>query len=164
MISVLCINPISVYHSIPNLDLWDEQRNAYRFTGSNPVITHAPCAQWSRMKAFSNPDPEQKQLAHFCCDQVERNGGIFEHPQGSSFFKERGIKPTISIDQFWFGFPARKRTWLYFQKCKPIAHPLRFDAIEQRLGARSGPIKEISKRLRACYDNRICNLVNQLYL
>ena len=129
MISVLCVNEDSIYKTM-GLDCYDKHRDAYTFTGSNPVITHAPCAQWSRLKSFSTPDPYEKDLAWFCLEKVKANGGIFEHPAGSSFFKEAGIKP-FSIDQFWFGFPCKKRTYLYFSKCKPVAVPLRFDAIEK---------------------------------
>jgi hypothetical protein len=127
MISVLCALPDSVYYQM-GLDVWDIQRDAYFFTGSNPVIVHPPCAQWSRLSAFSKPNESEKELAYFCLTKVIRNGGIFEHPAGSSFFKDVGIKPTISIDQSWFGFPARKRTYLYFKDCRPLAYPLSFNA------------------------------------
>lgn len=125
MITVLCANRNSVYKKIPGIDVWDQDRDAFFFTGSNPVITHAPCQQWSRMRAFSKPNADEKELAWFCLNKVLRNGGIFEHPMGSSFFKEAGITNNIySIDQSWFGFPARKRTYLFFHKCKPLSLPL----------------------------------------
>ena len=125
MISVLCAKKNSVYKTIPGIDVWDEERDAYFFTGSNPVITHAPCAQWSRMKAFANDNPDEKELAYFCLKNVIRNGGIFEHPAGSSFFKEAGItKGIYSVDQSWWGFPATKRTYLFFSECKPFPFPL----------------------------------------
>lgn len=124
MISILCAKKDSLYKTIPGLDVWDEDRDAYLFTGSNPVITHAPCAQWSRLKAFSKQDADQKELAFHCLKYVIRNGGIFEHPAGSSFFKEAGIVKNIySVDQSWWGFEARKRTYLFFSKCKPLAMP-----------------------------------------
>lgn len=125
MISVLCAQKNSVYKAIPGIDVWDEARDAYFFTGSNPVITHAPCPQWSRMKAFANDKPDEKELAFFCLNKVIRNGGIFEHPAGSTFFKEAGItKNLYSVDQVWWGFPARKRTYLFFHGCKPLPVPL----------------------------------------
>jgi hypothetical protein len=125
MISVLCAKKDSLYKQIPGLDVWDEERNAYLFTGSNPVITHAPCAQWSRMKAFAHQNEFHKDLAYFCLNKILRNGGIFEHPAGSSFFKEAGItKGLYSVDQSWWGFPARKRTILFFNGCKPMPFPV----------------------------------------
>lgn len=125
MISVLCAKKNSVYKTIPGVDVWDHERDAYFFTGSNPVITHAPCAQWSRMKAFANDRPDEKELAFFCLKNVIRNGGIFEHPAGSTFFKEAGVEKNIySVDQVWWGFPAIKKTYLFFHNCKPLAFPV----------------------------------------
>lgn len=125
MITVLCAKKDSIYKTIPGIDVWDEERDAYFFTGSNPVITHAPCAQWSTLRAFANDNPDEKELAYFCLTKVMRNGGIFEHPAGSAFFKQAGVNKNIySVDQSWFGFPARKRTYLFFHKCKPLAFPI----------------------------------------
>lgn len=128
MITVLCAQKNSNYHKIPGLDVWDAARDAYYFTGSNPVITHGPCAQWSRLKAFASDRPDEKELAYFCLTKVIRNGGIFEHPSGSSFFKAVGItsqsQGLYSVDQSWWGFPARKTTLLYFRGCKPLPFPL----------------------------------------
>lgn len=156
MISVLCVNENSVYKTL-GLDCYDKQRDAYSFTGGNPVITHAPCQQWSRLKAFAKPNDYERDLAWFCLEAVERNGGIFEHPAGSSFFREAGIVPTISINQFWFGFPCRKHTWLYFSKCKPLALPLRFDAIEKKVdqlhsSKRSDTTESFAMWLIACIE------------
>jgi len=147
MISVLCVNRKTVYRNIPGLDLWDQVRDAYNFAGSNPVITHAPCQQWSRMKAFARGDQREKDLAFFCLEKVMQNGGIFEHPAGSSFFKVAGIRPTISVNQFWWGFPIKKPTWLYFKDCRPLAHPLSFDAIEYKFG--TGKISQHGKNKSA---------------
>jgi len=130
MISVLCIGDHrSNYRLIPGLDLWDAERDAYNFTGSNPVIAHPPCQQWSQLRGLPTVKAIQreKDLAFFCLEKVQQNGGILEHPRGSSFFKVAGITPTISINQSWFGFPARKTTYLYFHGYKPLPHPLSFD-------------------------------------
>jgi len=132
-ISVLCVKENSIYNEIPNLDLWGKYRNAYNFKGTTPVIAHPPCQQWSRLRYFSRANKEEKDLAHFCLEQVRKNGGILEHPHGSNFFKEAGIRPTISINQSWFGFSCKKTTLLYFHHYRPIAHPLNFDRIEKRI-------------------------------
>lgn len=131
-IAVLCAHKHSNYFKIPGLEVYDQLRDARTFPGHMPVICHPPCAQWSRMKAFSNDDPEQKALANFCLDELKKYGGIFEHPAGSDVFREldwpEGGK-IYSVDQSWWGFPARKRTYLFFYKCKPIAHPLNFEPV-----------------------------------
>lgn len=127
MISILCIQDDSNYYKIPgNLDLWNKARNTWFFNGSNPVITHAPCQQWSRMRGFANQNKEEKELAFFCLEKVNKNGGIFEHPADSSFFKYAGIKPSLIVDQVNFGFRGRKRTWLYFKGFTPLEYRTRY--------------------------------------
>lgn len=135
MITILCTEPNSNYEFYANLDLWNKQRNAYNYKGKNPIIAHPPCQQWSRLKAFAKEDKEEKNLAYFCWEQVNKNGGIFEHPAGSSFFNEVNADRTKirSINLHWFGFPAQKRTYLYFHKCKPIQLPLRFESVEKKV-------------------------------
>lgn len=159
IISVLCTLPDSVYKKLDGFDCWDKERNAYNFNGSNPVITHAPCAQWSICKPWAKEDKHEKELAAFCLDKVKQNGGIFEHPAHSSFFKYAGIKPTISIDQFWWGFPAKKPTWLYFHDVELLPVPLRFDAIETNVRKmwstqRSITTESFALWLKACIDFR----------
>lgn len=128
MISVLCVGDHrSNYRLIPGLDLWDAERDAYNFAGTNPVITHPPCQQWSQMRGFAHDNPREKELAWFCLEKVQRNGGILEHPRGSSFFHAAGIRPTLSVNQSWFGFAGRKTTYLYFVGFKPQAFPITFD-------------------------------------
>lgn len=152
MISILCAAKKSNYKLIPGLDVWDEDRNAYYFTGSNPVITHAPCAQWSRMKGFANEDEYTKDLAFHCLKMVLRNGGIFEHPGGSSFFKEAGVTRNIySVDQCWWGYPARKRTYLFFHKCKPQSFPIMTTVPHLLVSPTKGKklMKDIPKSMRS---------------
>lgn len=129
MIAVLCTLEKSVYNSFPSLDVYDKKRNAYTFDRDYPIIAHPPCQQWSRLKHFAKEDKEEKDLAFFCLEKIKKNGGILEHPAGSSFFKEANIKPTISINQSWFGLSCTKRTYLYFHNCKPITFPLSFDLV-----------------------------------
>lgn len=127
MITILCADTNSVYKNIRGIDVYDRVRNAYNFTGSNPVITHAPCAAWSRLRMLSGVKRDERNLAFFCWERVQVNGGIFEHPYGSSFFKEVECPAgqLVTVDQFDFGFPARKRTWLYFNKCVPLPYDKR---------------------------------------
>ncbi len=125
MISVLCTNRYTLYSKLVSdydIDLWNIDRDAYNFNGKNKVITHAPCAQWSRMKGFAKGSKLEKDLAFFCLEKVKKNGGIFEHPAHSSFFKEAGIKKYYEVDQLEFGFVCRKKTWLFFHDCEPLVY------------------------------------------
>lgn len=126
MISILCTDSNSNYNLIPGLDLWPSERDAFNFSGQNMVIAHPPCPQWSRLKSFASSNLKEKLLAEWCYDIVMQNGGIFEHPAGSSFFKYINAPRSqiLSVDQCWFGFPARKRTYLLFNQCRHIPFPL----------------------------------------
>lgn len=125
--TVLCIDDLSNYRQIPDLDLWDAKRNTYNcLFPAGRVIAHPPCAQWSKLKALAKPNEEEKNLAWYCLEMVRKFGGVLEHPEGSAFFKEAGISPTITVDQSWWGFPARKRTHLYFVNCSPSPALVRF--------------------------------------
>jgi hypothetical protein len=162
MISVLCIQKDSNYLQIPNLDLWDYVRNAYNFCGDNPVICHPPCQQWSRLKAFAKEDKLEKELALFCWEKIQVNGGIFEHPLGSSFFKfvNADRKKMFVVHQSWWGFPARKPTILYFNNFSPLATPISFDAIQTTVDkiayrSRSKMPLNFCKWLVSCIDDKL---------
>jgi hypothetical protein len=96
------------------------------------------------MKRFSIENEEEKQLAWFCLHAVQLCGGIFEHPAGSSFFHASRLKPTISVNQSWWGFPTPKRTYLYFQDCKPLAHPLSFNSIPKRVSELHSSVRSLA--------------------
>lgn len=125
-LNILCVDSDSSYFLIPGLTLWTKEQDAFNFSGHSPVIAHPPCPQWSRLRHFANYNLKEKVLAEWCWDIVNANGGIFEHPAGSSFFRYVGadMKKVFSVDQCWWGFPARKRTYLYFHRCSHIPFPL----------------------------------------
>jgi hypothetical protein len=150
MVSILCVAPNSHYLDL-GVDCWTKERDAYNFTAQNPVITHAPCAQWSRLKAFEKVNQVEKDLAVFCWERVNENGGIFEHPAGSSFFDFVGCnrKRLYSFDLAWWGFPARKRTYLYFNACAPTSFPISFDCIESN-------VEEMGYGERSLTPERMC--------
>jgi hypothetical protein len=132
-ISVLCVCKNSNYELFPYLDLWNAERNVYLFNSGNPVIAHPPCAQWGKLKYFAKENQLEKKLAIWCFELVLMNGGIFEHPEGSTIFKYMGYKPTMSVNLNWFGSPFKKTTYLFFNRFKPAAFPLNFDAITQKV-------------------------------
>ncbi len=122
VISILCASPDSNYRDIPDLDIYDINRDMNTYTGSNPVIAHPVCAQWSKLRAFAHNKPHEKILANKCYDIVKQNGGIFEHPKGSLVWKEfdwAGFTLKTVYQNYW-GFPAEKATILAFRFCTPI--------------------------------------------
>lgn len=161
-VSALFVRRNSIYKKL-GVDCWDIDRDARNFPGGNPVIAHPPCRAWGKLKAFAKPRPGEKELAILAIKFVRENGGVLEHPSGSSLFIEYLPKPaqkdaygfTISVDQHWWGHKARKRTYLYIVGCDekdlpPI--PLNFHAITHivstsRISRRNG-LKELSKAAR----------------
>ena len=122
--SVLFARRDSVYKKLPGCDVWDADRDARRYRGGGPVIAHPPCRGWGRLKAFAKPAPGETDLALWAVDVVRRNGGVLEHPAGSSLWREKDMpRPvegmdefggwTIYVDQSTFGHRAQKATWLY---------------------------------------------------
>lgn len=132
--------------SIPGveLDLFTAERDMLDFDFGCPVIAHPPCAQWSRLRAFSKPDSDTKALAFWCKLAVDRCGGILEHPHGSLFMRQHvGYSKCSSVNQSWFGFPGRKPTLLYCNKVRLLSHPLSFDVPPVR------NISDLSSSLRS---------------
>ena len=129
-ITILCADDNSNYFRLNDndLDIYTRNRDAWSYNGTNPVICHAPCQQWSRMRGFANFNMSEKMIAYHCWELMLRNGGIFEHPAGSSFFKavKADFKNIQSVDQWWWHFPTRKRTYLYLNGIKLQSTALNF--------------------------------------
>lgn len=161
IITVLCIQEDSNYKAIDGLDLWDKNRNAYNYNGSGPIIAHPPCQQWSKLRHFAKDNKEERDLAYFCLEQVNKNGGILEHPKGSLFIKEARLK-TITVWQHWWGFGAKKETQLYCKDVELLAYPISLDAIKGRVemmarNKRSKMPIEFCQYLVNSIKNSLCN-------
>lgn len=126
-ITILCAELNSHYKEDQELDIYDITRDAFTYRGTNPVIGHPPCQQWSSLRNFANYNLKEKLLLDWCYEYVLQNGGILEHPLSSQAWKRFNIKP-ISVNQKWWGHKCVKPTGLFFNRCTPLAHPLNFDA------------------------------------
>ena len=126
MISVLCASRKSIYHTIPNIDVYDVDRDARTFFGSGPIIAHPPCRSWSlKLRHQAKPVEGERDLGLWCCEVLKRNGGVLEQPAGSLLFSVGGLPIpgtlaadlfSIQVNQFWWGYRSRKSTWLCFSK------------------------------------------------
>jgi hypothetical protein len=132
-ISVLFCAKNSVYKTL-GADCWDEDRDALNWPGGNPGIFHPPCRLFCQLRHLSTAPVEEKQLAYWSVDQVRKWGGVLEHPALSQLWQDCALpRPdslfgdgygfSAQIDQFRFGHPARKLTWLYFVGCTPAPVP-----------------------------------------
>lgn len=132
-VAVLCAATDTAYKSIPECDVFDKSRDARSFTGGMPVIAHPPCRSWSAfLRHQSKPEAGERELAFWCIEQVKLNSGVLEQPAHSHLFAAAGLPlpgdragpgVTICIDQNWFGYVQRKRTWLWFSGVRPPPLP-----------------------------------------
>lgn len=134
MIPVLFARIDSAYKQHDCFDVYDINRDARKFQGTEAVIAHPPCRAWGMLAHMAKPRPDEKELALFSIELVRKNGGIVEHPYGSRLWKHFGIKDfsegfdafggyTITIDQWDFGHVARKKTKLYICGIEPTFLP-----------------------------------------
>lgn len=138
-VAILCASKKTAYREIPDLEIYDEVRDARTFTGDMPVIAHPPCRRWTKFgmamtKARfircgkETPQDEidaERELGLFCTHMVMKNGGILEQPAGSKLFTAARLplpgsmqSPhsfTVEVWQKWWGYPVKKATWLYFR-------------------------------------------------
>jgi len=134
MISALFVREDSVYKTLPGVDAWDQQRDARRWPGGNPLVAHPPCRAWSCLRYFARPEPGEKDLAFFAVDMIRRWGGVLEHPRGSALWPAAGLPLpgkgkdafggwSIGVNQYWWGHRAEKATLLYVVGVEPRKIP-----------------------------------------
>ena len=139
MIAALYVQTGGCYYGLPDVDPWDEKRDARLYDGPWPVVAHPPCQRWGKYWAGSPLVIARTGLRKVkgdddgCFDAalraVKRFGGILEHPLASAAWDRFGLlRPpnrgwgsaglfdggwTCQIEQGWYGHWARKPTWLY---------------------------------------------------
>ena len=132
MIAALYVYPDGAYADVPDVEIWDEARDARLYDGPHPVVAHPPCKTWCLM---ANCRPEIVKGEDGGCFEaalhaVRTFGGVLEHPAHTLAWKHFGLpKPagagwtralfgdtawTCEVDQRWYGHEANKPTWLYY--------------------------------------------------
>lgn len=175
-IPVLCIDKKSNYRLLSqnrlhfreefyNLDLYDKNRDAYTFNSSQKLIAHPPCQQWSKLKGLATYNKREKEIALFCWEKVNQNGGILEHPLGSSLFNyvNADKKKIYLVHQHIFGFAAQKPTLLYCHNINILPIPSHMPGVYADLKN----VNEITANLRSRMTSRFCvylikSLLNEL--
>jgi hypothetical protein len=154
MIAALYVETDGCYFGLPDVDPWDEPRDARLYAGPHPVVAHPPCQRWGRFWHGSTRKPHQFKLGDdggcfaAALASVRRWGGVLEHPRDSHAWAMFGLERpprsggwvraddaggwTCCVEQGHYGHPARnKPTWLY---AAWTARPeLRWGPCEQRL-------------------------------
>ncbi len=126
----------SHYKLLLAVDAWDEDRDARNWTGGAPVVAHPPCRLWAKLRQFAKArDPEmERSLAVMAVRQVQRWGGVLEHPAESTLWAHMGLPTpgrapdqhggwTAEIRQCDWGHKAEKLTWLYIVGVHPDELP-----------------------------------------
>jgi hypothetical protein len=89
-IAALFVETDGCYYGLPNVDPWDEQRDARFYRGPWPIIAHPPCQRWGRYWHGSPRKPHQYKLGDDggCFASAMRSlvlcGGVLEHPAYSN--------------------------------------------------------------------------------
>jgi hypothetical protein len=138
MIAALYVQTGGAYFGLEDVDPWDETRDARLYAGPWAVVAHPPCARWCALAhlvelryGYRVGDDGGTFAAALAA--VRRFGGVLEHPAYSkawaaydlprpgrsgwtgSFFD---VGHSTEVDQHAYGFPGRKRTWLYAVGCE----------------------------------------------
>lgn len=141
MIAALYVQTGGCYFGLPDVDPWDEPRDARTYAGPWPVVAHPPCQRWGRYWHGSPRKPHQYKLGDdngcfaAALSATRLYGGIIEHPAYSNAWKWFGLETphkyggwhqtadgwTCHVEQGHYGHMARKATWLYFVGPRPPA-------------------------------------------
>ena len=163
MIPVLFTQEKSNYNNFKIFDCYDLKRNALSYSDRIPIIAHPPCRMFSKLRGLSSAPLSEKKLAFFALSKVRQFGGVLEHPRSSTLWIDGNFNLDGSVDSYggflrsvdlsWFGYPARKKTMLYFCGITPgqlPPFPISLDAITHVISstARSNK-KEIPKNMRS---------------
>jgi hypothetical protein len=139
-IAALFVDPAGVYAGLPDVELWDEARDARQYVGPWPVVAHPPCNRWTVPLAYVN----QTRYGHRVGDDggcfeaalaaVRTWGGVLEHPRDSIAWsrfelprprRECWVASLLDVgvatvvDQHAYGHPCKKETWLYYVGPEP---------------------------------------------
>ena len=182
MIPVLFTQEKSNYNNFKIFDCYDLKRNALCYNGRVPVIAHPPCRKFSKLRGLSTAPLSEKKLAFFALSKVRQFGGILEHPRSSTLWLNGNFNLDGSVDSYggflrsvdlsWFGFPARKKTMLYFCGIAPgqlPPFPISLNAITHVISSTyKSEKKEISKNMRSTtplrmieYFIEVMNVINE---
>ena len=133
MIAALFVQRNGAYYGLPDVDPWDEKRDARNYNGPHPVVAHPPCSRWCRLAGLVEARWGHKRGDDGGCfasalSSVRRFGGVLEHPAYSDAWDAfdlpvpplrggwvRGLCGGWSchVEQRRYGHVAKKATWLY---------------------------------------------------
>ena len=142
MIAALYVETDGAYFGLPDVEPWDEERDARKYAGPHAVVAHPPCKRWGRYWSGGPSARVRRELGDddgcfaAAIEVVRDFGGVLEHPEASHAWRRFGLNPppksggwiaaemwghggwTCCVEQGHYGHPARKATWLYAVGCR----------------------------------------------
>lgn len=133
-VAALYVDPNGVYAGLPDVEVWDEARDARLYGGPWPVVAHPPCNRWAKLGPRERRGQDEGCFSA-ALDAVRTYGGVLEHPAETGAWRAYGLTRPIgpwwaqclhdpgwvaSVDQWHYGFPTRKPTWLYYVGDAPV--------------------------------------------
>lgn len=137
-VAALYVETNGCYFGLPDVEPWDQARDARTYAGPHPVVAHPPCQRWGRFWHGSTRKPHQYALgADSGCfgaalAAVRQWGGVLEHPADSRAWAAFDLAApdrtggwikadwmsgfdgwTCYVEQGFYGHASRKPTWLY---------------------------------------------------
>jgi hypothetical protein len=145
MIAALYVQTGGEYFGRPDVDPWDEPRDARLYRGPYPVVAHPPCQLWVNLAAVNwkrygrqrpawYPEGSDGGCFAAALEAVFHYGGVLEHPAFTHAWAEHGLPAPQGIGwtqvpgapvwvcEVWqsaYGHLARKRTWLVYHGSQP---------------------------------------------
>jgi hypothetical protein len=142
VIAALFVQTNGSYYGLPDVDPWDEKRDARKYAGPWPVVAHPPCERWGRYWGGGPSAKVRRKLGddngcfRSAYESVYEFGGVLEHPEASHAFKRFGLGRPVwragwmqsddgrgqicCVAQGNYGHRARKLTWLYYVGRDPL--------------------------------------------
>jgi hypothetical protein len=131
-VAALYVETGGCYFGLPDVEPWDEDRDARLYDGPWPIVAHPPCARWCQLAPVNQARyglavGDDGGCFASALAAVRRWGGVLEHPAVSMAWRTFGLpRPfgvgwqrafcggwVAQIEQRNYGHPARKKTWLY---------------------------------------------------
>jgi hypothetical protein len=132
-VAALYVQSKGAYFGLPDVDPWDEKRDARIYAGPFPVVAHPPCSRWCRLAGLVEARGGAARGEDAGCfaaalAAVRKWGGVLEHPASSAAWKAFDLpRPlrdgwvrgfcggwTCEVSQAAYGHRAQKLTWLYY--------------------------------------------------
>jgi hypothetical protein len=132
-VAVLFARADSHYKTLPDVEVYDMERDARTYDGPWPVVAHPPCDRWHLLSAVNHQRwgytiNEDGGCFKAALEAVRKWGGVLEHPAESRAFRMHGIPEpargrwqrtldgdwVTEVNQSAYGHRARKRTWLLY--------------------------------------------------